>query len=112
MIKSAREFARLRQSLDPAEQTRATQEAAESDQVWQDVVTQFPELKVWVVRNKKVSLDILRRLSTDPDPRIRREVASKRKLDADLIAALEKDPDPNVRQQLAQTLGMRKRDHD
>jgi hypothetical protein len=95
MIHDATEFMRLRLSADPAEQARATHEAA-SDDVWHAVIANHPDLKIWVVRNKTVSLPILRILATDPDPKVRREVAGKRKLDASLFAMLAADPDESV----------------
>jgi hypothetical protein len=96
MIRDATEFVRLRLSADPAEQFRATREAAANDQVWLDVIAHHPDLKIWVVRNKTVPLKILRMLATDPDPKVRREVAGKRKLDEALFAALAADPDKGV----------------
>ncbi len=97
MIMSADEFARLRLSDDPAEQARATHEAVVNLTIWQDVMTNYPDLKIWVVRNKTVPLEILRLLATDPDPRVRREVAGKRKVDHALFLQLMADPDESVR---------------
>jgi hypothetical protein len=97
MIGSAEEFVLLRTSDDPSEQSRATHEAAADDQVWHDVIVFHPDLKPWIVRNKTVSLPILRILAADPDPKLRREVAGKRKLDDALFAALAGDPDEGVR---------------
>jgi hypothetical protein len=97
MIRDATEFVRLRLSADPAEQFRATREAAADDQVWHDVIAHHPDIKIWVVCNKTVSLKILRMLATDPDPKVRREVAGKRKLDEPVCSALAVDPDKGVR---------------
>jgi hypothetical protein len=96
MIRDATEFVGLRMSSDLAEQARATHDAAD-DEVWRDVIVHHPDLKIWVVRNKTVSLAILRMLAIDPDPRVRREVARKRKLDDALFAALAADTDEAVR---------------
>jgi hypothetical protein len=96
MILDAAEFVQLRRSDSSAEQARATNEGAE-DQVWRDVIASHPDLKIWVARNKTVSLPILRTLATDPDPKVRREVAGKRKLDQPLFVALAADPDEGVR---------------
>ncbi len=96
MISSAEEFGQLRMSDCEDEQRRARHESAE-EAVWRSVIADYPELKVWVVRNKTVPIEILRLLATDVDPRVRREVAAKRKLDHALFAALAKDSNEIVR---------------
>ena len=100
MIASAEEFARLRVNKDPAEQARATHEAAD-ESVRRAVIADYPELKIWVVRNKTIPLEILRLLAIDADPRVRSEVATKRKLDDALFATLAKDSDESVRRAVA-----------
>ncbi len=100
MIESAAEFARLRMSDDPAEQARATHDAAEEG-VWRAVIVHTPELKIWIARNKSVQMEILHLLAADADPRVRREVAAKRKLDLALFVALANDPDESVRRAIA-----------
>jgi hypothetical protein len=96
MIESAEEFVRLRTSTIPEEYRRAAHEAA-AEGVWDDVLERFPEMTEWVIHNKTVPLDILRRLSTSPDSRVRWSVAIKRKLDRALFEALAQDEDENVR---------------
>ncbi len=100
MIPSAPEFARLRLSDRPEEQHRATHDFAD-EAIWHDVIAQYPELKCWVVRNKTIAHEILRRLAQDEDPSIRREVASKRKLEKTLFEQLSRDPDESVRRAIA-----------
>ncbi len=97
MITSAAEFTRLRLSDDPSEQARATHEAMAHHRIWQDIIAHHPDLKIWVVRNKTVPLDVLRQLALDADPRVRREVAGKRKLDRALFLQLVMDADESVR---------------
>jgi hypothetical protein len=87
----------LRLSEDFAEQARATREAVSDEAIWHRVMAEYPELKVWVARNKTVPLSILRILATDDDPSVRREVAGKRKLDDELFVALAADEDERVR---------------
>ena len=100
MIKSAQEFVRLRSSEDPAEYQRAAHDGA-PEQVWTEVIRDYPEMKVWVAHNKKVPLEILRVLSDDLDPNVRKAVAAKRKLDQDLFEKLSSDKDEAVRQRIA-----------
>jgi hypothetical protein len=97
MSRDATEFMRLRLSDDPAEQDRATREAAADDAVWRDVTARYPDVKIWVVRNKTIPIALLHALAADPDPKVRREVAGKRKLDDALFATLARDPDEGVR---------------
>ncbi|MEY2515692.1 MAG: hypothetical protein QOJ89_3050 [bacterium] len=99
-IRSAPEFVRLRLSDDPAEYNRAAHEDA-PDEVWDEVIAARPDMKPWVVHNKTVPLDLLRKLAHDPDPDVRCSVAMKRKLDAELFELLAADPDPQVRHRVA-----------
>ncbi len=96
MISSVEEYVRLRFSDDLVEQARATHERA-NDKVWLGVIADYPDLRIWVARNKTISLDILRLLALDDDPRVRSEVAAKRMLDRALFEVLMTDPDERVR---------------
>ena len=96
MIVSADEFVRLRTSDEPEEYRRAALEDA-SESVWLDVVEHYPDMKIWVTRNKTVPLTILRILADDPDVMVREAVASKRKLDRNLFVRLARDPEESVR---------------
>ena len=58
MMHSADEFVRLRQSDCQSEYLRAATDSATVD-VWLDVIRRFPEMKVWVARNKTVPIEIL-----------------------------------------------------
>lgn len=100
MIESAQEFVRLRTSDIKAEYDRATTEEAPVS-VWIELVTKFPEMKEWVVRNKTVPLEILEILSGDSEAQIRAEVARKRKLSHALLEKLAKDTDASVRHAIA-----------
>ena len=99
-ITNADEFARIRESSDPEEQTRATFAAA-SITVWRSVIETYPHLKSWVVHNKTVPLEILKQLSRDTDARVRRATARKRKLDRALFERLAADDDESVRRAVA-----------
>lgn len=100
MLRSAEEFVRLRESSVEEEYNRAAYEPA-SEQVWLDVIRDYPNMKEWVVHNKTVPLRILYLLSIDPDSDIRKEVARKRKLDKILFERLSRDADVYVRQKIA-----------
>ena len=100
MILSAEEFVNLRTSDDPEDYRRAALEEA-SEKVWMDVINNYPQMKVWVIRNKKVPLSILHILSDDPDNKVRTEIAAKRKLDNELFEKFARDEDESVRQRIA-----------
>ena len=96
MIQSAEEFVRLRCSDNREEYTRAAHEPAPED-VWIDVIDRYPDMRVWVVRNKTVPVSILRILLGDPDWRVRHALAQTRRLTAEMFAELAQDPDETVR---------------
>ncbi len=100
MIVSAEEFIRLRKSSDPEEYRRAAHEEA-SNEVWLQVIKEYPEMKKWVIHNKSIPVEILDHLSKDIDPEVRRDVAAKRKIMGTVIfERLSKDKDENVRLEL------------
>ena len=101
MIISAEEFKRLRESEIPEEYHRAANEEA-STSVWLDVIEKFPDLKVWVVHNKRIPLEILTILANDPDIAVRERVARTRKIiDTELFNVMANDPEEKVRYALA-----------
>jgi hypothetical protein len=99
-IESADEFVRLRRSEDPREYNRSAHEAASED-VWEDVLERFPDMTRWVVHNKTVPLDLLKRLANHADPDVRWSVAGKRKLDRETFELLAHDDEPEVRFRVA-----------
>ena len=96
MISSAEEFVRLRDGSNPEEYRRAAVDSA-SEQVWLDVINNYPEERVWVAQNKTVPMSILKVLATDSDARVRFMVAMKRKLTSDLLDILSFDSDESIR---------------
>ncbi len=100
MIRSVAEFVKLRNSEDPADQTRAAIEDAD-EKVWLFVLEHHPDLRKWVAHNKTVPLSIIRLLIDDPDPVTRSWVARKRKLDRAMFVALSTDANERVRHALA-----------
>ena len=97
---SADEFVRLHQSDCQSEYSRAVTDSATVD-VWLDVIRRFPEMKVWVARNKTVPIEILLVLAGDHDSNVRVAVAMKNKLSEELFTVLAGDADESVRQRIA-----------
>jgi hypothetical protein len=96
MIQSPEQFVQLRTSEKEAEYRRAAHESAPLE-VWQSLIDDYPNMRVWVAQNKTVPLEILAQLATDDDPHVRSMVAMKRKLSPDLQQLLAADPDDAVR---------------
>lgn len=96
MIKTTDEFIRLRQSDAMDDQYRASHDTA-NIRVWLDIITDYPDFKTWVIRNKTIPMEILEILCTDDDPSIRSEIARKRKINDKIVDLLSVDPDENVR---------------
>jgi pimeloyl-ACP methyl ester carboxylesterase len=96
MIESADEFIRLRTSELRDEYWRAAHDEAPLE-VWWQVVREHPDMKVWVIHNKTVPLEILTALSTDDKEEVREAVARKRKTPVEILGRLACDPEPGVR---------------
>jgi hypothetical protein len=99
-IRSAAEFSRLRRSEDPADYHRAAHENASMD-VWRDVISNYPDLRLWVAHNKTVPIAVLAMLAADPDPEVRNMVSLKHKLTPELLEILAGDADALVRANVA-----------
>lgn len=100
MFTSAEEFMQLLASDDPTTNLRAAHEAA-SEEVWLEVIRDYPEAKKWVIHNKTVPHNILVLLADDEDAEIRWWIASKRKAGSSLLEKLSEDPDEAVRREVA-----------
>jgi hypothetical protein len=100
MISSAQEFADLCASNDAALRERASKENA-LPTTWLQVLDLYPDLKIHVIWNKTVPIEILRVLARDSDAEVRFWVAMKRKLDDELLTELARDPDERVRNRIA-----------
>lgn len=96
MIKNADEFYTLRTSENIEEYTRAVNDCATTE-TWLEVIDKYPDMKEWVVLNKTIPIEILKKLSKDNDSNIRYSVAMKRKITPEMIEELSKDPDESVR---------------
>lgn len=100
MIESAREFIRLRSSENMDEYLRAANESA-TEEVWLEVIREYPEMKEWVAHNKTTSQRILKFLAEDSDPKVRWMVATRRSAGEEILRKLAYDPDETVRARVA-----------
>lgn len=99
MINSPEEFIKLRNSNIPAEYNRAKIEDASID-VWFDLIQSYPDMRVWVARNKTIPREIIVCLSKDSDPIVRHAICSKYPLDTDIYLLFSQDPDEGIRSRL------------
>ncbi|CNF73297.1 Uncharacterised protein [Yersinia similis] len=99
MIKTAEEFIRLRKSTIPEEYKRAATEEAPIS-VWIDIIDNYPEMRVWVARNKTIPEKVFFLLSKDNDPIVKSAIASKYPLSLALYESLSKDKEESVRVRL------------
>jgi hypothetical protein len=99
MIKNSAEFISLRSSEIPDEYNRAATEEAPLD-VWMDIIENYPDMKVWVARNRSIPKEIIDVLSRDINPIVRDAISSKYPLDFDIYLLLSKDPDNGIRARL------------
>jgi hypothetical protein len=100
MIESAEQFVCLRTSEDTKLYQRAASESA-TDEIWQEVIEKYPEMRVWVARNKNVSVKILGILSQDENPDVRYAVAMKCNSGQEILQRLAQDTDESVRLRVA-----------
>jgi hypothetical protein len=100
VILSAEEFVRLRTSDDPQDYNRAAHDEA-TDEVWLEVIRDYPAMREWVASNKTAPLAVLRVLAADSDPKVRMTVAMVRRAGEDIFQLLAADPDPSVRRAVA-----------
>jgi hypothetical protein len=100
VIASADEFRDLRTSEDSGQYLRAAHDEAPIS-VWTDVIKRFPEMRMWVVHNKTVPVEILEILAGDLNEQVRYMVAMKRKIPESLQLRLAVDPDESVRLAIA-----------
>jgi hypothetical protein len=100
MIETADQFVLFRTSEDIELYQRAANEPATED-TWQEVIRKYPDMRVWVSRNKTVPLSILEILSRDENADVRYAVAMKHKSSQDILQRLAQDPDESVRLRVA-----------
>jgi hypothetical protein len=100
MIESAEQFVSLRTSEDPDLYQKAASDSA-TEETWREVIGKYPDMKVWVARNKTVPSNILEILSRDEDADVRYAVAMKRKAGQDILQRLSQDSDESVRLRVA-----------
>jgi hypothetical protein len=100
MIESADQFVLLRTSEDIELYQKAANDSA-TEETWSEVIEKYPDMKVWVARNKTVPLRILEILSHDENADVRYAVAMKRKSSQDILQRLSQDSDESVRLRVA-----------
>jgi hypothetical protein len=100
MIETADQFVLFRTSEDIELYQKAANEPATED-TWQEVIKRYPNMRVWVARNRTVPLSILEILSCDENADVRYAVAMKRKSSQDILQRLAQDPDESVRLKVA-----------
>lgn len=101
MITSAEEFLRLRTSQEQRDYSRAATEDVASPGVWWDIISLYPEMRVWVVHNKNVPVNVLRELADSDQEPVRIAVAQKRKCPVDVLLRLAFDDSEGVRHTVA-----------
>jgi hypothetical protein len=99
-IDSADEFVRLRYSEDPLEYRRAAVEPA-AIAVWIEVINRYPDARVWVAQNKTIQKEVISRLASDADSRVRYMISMKRSLTPELLGKLAMDSDETIRMRVA-----------
>jgi hypothetical protein len=100
MIESADQFVLLRTSEDPELYQKAANDSA-TEETWREVIERYPDMRIWVARNKTVPSSILETLSHDENVDVRYAVAMKRKVGQDILQRLAQDSDESVRLRVA-----------
>jgi hypothetical protein len=100
MIESAEQFVFLRTSEDVEAYQKAVNDEA-AGETWREVIEKYPDMRVWVARNKTIPLSILEILSHDESADVRYAVAMKRKSNLDILQRLSQDPDESVKLRVA-----------
>jgi hypothetical protein len=100
LIQSAEEFVQLRTSGDPLDNDRATRDAA-TEEVWREIVRDYPAMREWVAHNKTAPPAVLRVLAEDTDPKVRMTVAMVRRAGDSALRLLAADADSSVRRAVA-----------
>lgn len=100
MINSVQEFVDLVECGDELSQFRLRSDMAPVS-VWEEIISQRPELKRVVSLSKTLDERIIRVLAKDPDPSVRADIANRRGLPLDLFPQLARDPDESVRARIA-----------
>src|ERR1700744_6178108 len=100
MIMSVQEYLELLESDDPESRDRVRHDSA-ADNVWYEIIQDYPKLRRIIPWNRTVPPMILELLAKDADCSVRREVASRRRITAELSEQLSSDPDASVRNCIA-----------
>lgn len=71
------------------------------EDVWHEIVLNYPDLRRTVARNKKIPESIIRLLANDESSEVRYGIAQKRATPHDVLLKLAHDPDETVRHRVA-----------
>lgn len=96
MISSITEYFNCINSNLREEQKRVLYEVL-SDEVIQNIITDYPDYKSWIIHNKHIPLEVIENLCNDPDPDVRFTIAMKRKCNINIFRTLKSDSDVSVR---------------
>jgi hypothetical protein len=100
VIESADQFVLLQTSEDPELYQKAATDSA-TEETWREVIEKYPDMRVWVARNKTVPSSILEILSHDKNADVRYAVAMKRKVGQNILQRLAQNSDESVRLRIA-----------
>ena len=95
-ITTADEFIRLRTSDNRLDNERS-EWAAMPSPVWQELLSEHPEMKFWLAHNRTTPPEILAELARDADWRVRHRVAQKNACPPELRELLSHDEHDAVR---------------
>lgn len=99
MITSVEEFIEILSS-DEESGTGESRSCRATENLWIQIISEYPHLKKWVAWNKTIPFNVLEILSGDDEPEIRWWIASKRKISVDLLEKFSKDVNSSVRERV------------
>ncbi|GKX55995.1 hypothetical protein SOASR030_21070 [Leminorella grimontii] len=105
MISTPDEFIKLINSNCPNEYNLAGRKEAPVP-VWLELIKGYPDMRVWVARNRTIPREIMDYLSKDDNPVVREAISAKYPLDVDMYLLFSRDPDEGIRARLIFNKGL------
>jgi len=96
MICTIEEYLSLANSKNTEDNKKTIHEELSLDVIL-TIIHEYPNRKSWLVHNKHIPLEILKKLSTDDDIDVRFTIAMKKKCNHEIFRTLLHDPDYSVR---------------